>query len=168
MAVAGRDERPCSSEWGAWTACAWGKLPHWEQGPVWNFVTFRLKDALPRAVVEEIRLQRDQWLSIDDLENLTREDLVDYHRMFSQRYVKLLNEGSQSNSHPKNEICLLWGNASVLNGIAVRVWCPFRFSYSGYIDDLSGLSVCEFCVSVVVIFEIIIVVIIIVIFEIIV
>lgn len=122
------------------------------------------------AVVEEIRLQRDQWLSIDDLENLTREDLVDYHRMFSQRYVKLLNEGSQSNSHPKNEICLLWGNASVLNGIAVRVCCPFRFYFSGYIDDLSGLSVCEFCVSVV-IFEIIIfeiVVVIIFIFEIIV
>ena len=100
------------------------------------------------AVVEEIRLQREQWLSIHDLENLTREDLVDHHRMFSQRYENLLNEGSQSNSHPKNEICLLWGIASVLNGIAVRVCCPFRFSFSDYIDDLSGLSGCEFCVSV--------------------
>jgi hypothetical protein len=36
-----------------------GNLPHWEQGPVWYFVTFRLADALPRAVVEEIQQQRE-------------------------------------------------------------------------------------------------------------
>ena len=73
-----------------------GNLPHWEQVSVWYFVTFRLEDALPRAVVEAIRQKREQWLSIHNLENLTREELVEYHRMFSQRYENLLNSGSGS------------------------------------------------------------------------
>jgi len=28
-----------------------GNLPHWEQGSVWYFVTFRLADALPKKVI---------------------------------------------------------------------------------------------------------------------
>lgn len=71
-----------------------GDLPHWEQGSVWYFVTFRLTDALPRAVVEEIQQQRDQWRRTHDFKKLSVEDRAEYHRLFSERYENLLNAGS--------------------------------------------------------------------------
>lgn len=73
-----------------------GNLPHWEQGPVWYFITFRLADALPRAVVEEIQSEREQWRRTHDLLRLSREELAEYHRLFSERYERLLDAGSGS------------------------------------------------------------------------
>ena len=73
-----------------------GNLPHWEQGSVWYFVTFRLADALPRAVVEEIQHQRERWRRTHDLGNLSREELAEYHRLFSERYAQLLDAGGGS------------------------------------------------------------------------
>jgi putative transposase len=40
-----------------------GVLPHWRQADCTYFVTFRLADALPEAVVREFEYERDQWLS---------------------------------------------------------------------------------------------------------
>ncbi len=73
-----------------------GNLPHWEQGSVWYFVTFRLSDALPRAVVEEIQHQREQWRKRHDLKNLSAEQLAEYHQLFSDRYEQLLHAGGGS------------------------------------------------------------------------
>ncbi|MEY4489224.1 MAG: hypothetical protein RIQ79_1732 [Verrucomicrobiota bacterium] len=73
-----------------------GNLPHWEQGAVWYFVTFRLADALPRAVAEEIKTQRERWLYSRDLARLSRDELAEYHRLFSERYETLLDAGSGS------------------------------------------------------------------------
>ncbi|WP_414659924.1 transposase [Horticoccus sp. 23ND18S-11] len=73
-----------------------GNLPHWEQASVWYFVTFRLADALPRDVVEKIRLQRKQWRRTHDLHRLSRDDLAEYHQLFSARYEQLLHAGSGS------------------------------------------------------------------------
>lgn len=73
-----------------------GNLPHWEQGSVWYFVTFRLADALPRDVVEKIQQQREQWRRTHDLKKLTREELGEYHQLFSARYEQLLHAGSGS------------------------------------------------------------------------
>jgi type I restriction enzyme R subunit len=38
------------------------QLPHWQQGSKWYFVTWRLADALPRALIEEWRLDRANWI----------------------------------------------------------------------------------------------------------
>ncbi len=73
-----------------------GNLPHWEQGPVWYFVTFRLADALPAAVIEEMKEQREHWRKKHDLSNLSWEEQAEYHRLFSERYENLLNAGSGS------------------------------------------------------------------------
>ncbi len=73
-----------------------GHLPHWEQGSVWYFVTFRLADALPREVVEEMQQQRERWKQTHDLNHLSREELAEYYRLFSERYQNLLNAGSGS------------------------------------------------------------------------
>ncbi len=73
-----------------------GDLPHWEQGPIWYFVTYRLADALPVAVIEEMREQREHWKKKHDLSNLSSEELAEYHRLFSERYENLLNAGRGS------------------------------------------------------------------------
>jgi type I restriction enzyme R subunit len=73
-----------------------GDLPHWEQGSVWYFVTFRLADSLPQSVVEALKAEREQWKQTHDIDNLTREELAEYHRLFSDRYETLLNAGSGS------------------------------------------------------------------------
>jgi HsdR family type I site-specific deoxyribonuclease len=73
-----------------------GDLPHWEQGSVWYFVTFRLADSLPQAVVEELKDDRERWRQNHDLDNLTPSELAEYHRLFSDRYETLLNAGSGS------------------------------------------------------------------------
>ena len=71
-------------------------LPHWEQGSVWYFVTFRLADALPLAVVEKLKKERERWKQTHDLDNLSSAELAEYHRLFSDRYETLLNAGSGS------------------------------------------------------------------------
>lgn len=40
------------------------KLPHWQQGEVFQFVTFRLGDALPFSKVRRWKEQRANWLSV--------------------------------------------------------------------------------------------------------
>ena len=72
---------------------AGGNLPHWEQGNVWYFVTFRLADALPASVVLELKQQRAYWKQTHNLEALTAEELEEYHKLFSERYEKLLHAG---------------------------------------------------------------------------
>lgn len=73
-----------------------GNLPHWEQGNVWYFVTFRLADALPASVVLEIKQEREQWKQSHDLETLSSEEMAEYHKLFSERYENLLHAGSGS------------------------------------------------------------------------
>jgi type I restriction enzyme R subunit len=70
-----------------------GHLPHWEQGSVWYFVTFRLADSIPSSVVEDIKQQREAWKRVHDPKNLPREALIEYHHLFSRRYEQLLRSG---------------------------------------------------------------------------
>ena len=76
-----------------------GNLPHWEQGAVWYFITFRLADALPRAIAEELQRERDQWKEAHDRSALSRSELAEYRRLFSARYEDLL--------HACNGTCVL-------------------------------------------------------------
>lgn len=39
------------------------KLPHWQQGEVMQFVTFRLGDALPKEKVRKWIMQSKAWKS---------------------------------------------------------------------------------------------------------
>ena len=71
-----------------------GNLPHWDQGSAWYFITFRLADALPASVIDKIKQERDHWKQTHDINNLTREELAEYYRLFSDRYETLLNAGS--------------------------------------------------------------------------
>jgi hypothetical protein len=71
-----------------------GDLPHWHQDTVWYFITYRLADALPKEVVEKIKDQREQWKKTHDLDKLSKQELAEYYKLFSERYENLLNAGS--------------------------------------------------------------------------
>jgi REP element-mobilizing transposase RayT len=71
-------------------------LPHWSQGHVWYFVSFRLADSIPRQAVERIRADRAAWLEqigAADCAALTSGQRAEYHRLFSGRMEELLNAG---------------------------------------------------------------------------
>jgi REP element-mobilizing transposase RayT len=73
-----------------------GNLPHWQQGTVWYFITYRLADALPKQVVAEMAERREHWKKTHDLANLSSEELAEYYKLFSEHYENLLNAGSGS------------------------------------------------------------------------
>ena len=96
-----KQEQDAPATWDFFNPCTeidihTGDLPHWEQGSVWYFVTFRLADSLPQSVVEELKAERDHWKQTHDLDNLSPAELAEYHRLFSDRYETLLNAGSGS------------------------------------------------------------------------
>ena len=70
-----------------------GDLPHWSQGEVMQFVTFRLGDALPREKVLQWKSQseafRNTWPPPWSVE-VERE----YHQRFTMKLERWLDEGS--------------------------------------------------------------------------
>ncbi|MEK0448315.1 MAG: hypothetical protein RL088_583 [Verrucomicrobiota bacterium] len=74
-------------------------LPHWRQNGTTYFVTFRLGDSIPKAVVDAWFKERALWLrandcdSVDDVENLPEEKRRAFHRHFTAKFHKFLDEG---------------------------------------------------------------------------
>ncbi len=103
-----------------------GDLPHREQGSVWYFVTFRLADALPRAVVDKMKEERERWRRTHDIQSLSRDELAEYHRLFSERYENLLNAGNGS--------CVLREpkSADIVHG-ALRFFDGQRYALDDYV-----------------------------------
>lgn len=73
------------------------RLPHWQPAGATLFVTFRLANSLPRAVIAELRAEgerRDAALSrISDLEERRRQAYLDERRAFGQ-WDKVLDAAS--------------------------------------------------------------------------
>ncbi|MEJ5352645.1 MAG: TaqI-like C-terminal specificity domain-containing protein [Melioribacteraceae bacterium] len=70
-------------------------LPHWQQKDVWYFVTFRLNDSIPRETLEQIKREREQWLTKhkkNSNQPYSKEELKEYYRLFSERIENLLDE----------------------------------------------------------------------------
>ncbi|MDF1656430.1 MAG: transposase [Verrucomicrobiales bacterium] len=69
------------------------KLPHWQQPGATYFVTFRLADSIPQERLSEWREERELWLKRHP-EPLNSTDEIEYHRRFSGRIDKWLDEGA--------------------------------------------------------------------------
>jgi len=69
-----------------------GKLPHWQQGEVTQFVTFRLGDALPIAKVRVWKEARDNWKNHYP-EPWTEEEEKEYHEKFTALLERWLDQG---------------------------------------------------------------------------
>jgi REP element-mobilizing transposase RayT len=55
-----------------------------------------LADALPQSVTQKLKEERKNWKNSHDLDQLSPEEIAEYHRLFSERYETLLNAGSGS------------------------------------------------------------------------
>ena len=92
-----------------------GFLPHWRQTGCTYFVTFRLADSVPRAVLAEWNYERDTWLSVRGvdpktrdwkkaLETLSKEDRRLLERHFAGRLLEYLDRGHGDCVLRKSEI----------------------------------------------------------------
>jgi REP element-mobilizing transposase RayT len=68
------------------------RLPHWRQEGATYFVTFRLKDALPRAAVERLQTERDNWLRRHPEPHMS-EQLDELHELGFSQLDQELDQG---------------------------------------------------------------------------
>ena len=67
-------------------------LPHWRQGGVIYFVTFRLCDSIPQVKLDQWRYDQKRWMEIHP-PPLSDEDLAEYQRRFTARIHGWLDQG---------------------------------------------------------------------------
>ena len=68
------------------------RLPHWQQGDAWCFVTWRLGDSLPAAKLRLWDEERERWLASHPVpwDNATERE---YHIRFTLRIENWLDQG---------------------------------------------------------------------------
>ena len=71
------------------------KLPHWQQGEVMQFVTFRLGDAMPASKLRQWKEELAIWRSRYP-KPWTPEQEKDYHQRFTWKLEGWLDEGAGS------------------------------------------------------------------------
>jgi REP element-mobilizing transposase RayT len=103
-------------------------LPHWEQQGATYFVTFRLADSLPKAVLEEYEAEREAALIRARQEGaiLTDEELQRLDWLLSERIQQYLDTGAGRCSLGQPAIAALVANAlRHFNGTRYRLfaWC---------------------------------------------
>ena len=81
------------------------KLPHWQQGDVWVFVTWRLADSLPQTKLLKWKEEKEIWISLHPKpwsDDVARE----YARKFTYVMEDWLDAGAGSCtlSHPDNAL----------------------------------------------------------------
>ena len=70
-------------------------LPHWRQGGVLYFVTFRLADSLPHDKLEAFAQEKVEWLNRNP-EPQTADQQAEYHARFTNRIQNWLDAGHGS------------------------------------------------------------------------
>ncbi len=71
------------------------RLPHWQQGESWVFVTWRQGDSLPKAKLDQWKAERDAWMKHHP-EPWEEETEAEYHDRFSRQIDEWLDQGSGS------------------------------------------------------------------------
>jgi len=70
-------------------------LPHWQQGNVFVFVTWRLGDSLPQATLNQWKEEREIWLKRHP-RPWTAKTAIHFHKRFSRQIEAWLDQGSGS------------------------------------------------------------------------
>ena len=71
------------------------RLPHWQQGNVFVFVTWRLADSLPRAKLHQWKQEQESWLKRHP-RPWNKKTAIRFHKRFSRRIEDWLDQGSGS------------------------------------------------------------------------
>jgi type I restriction enzyme R subunit len=70
-------------------------LPHWQQGETWLFVTWRLADSLPEAVVRKLDEHRNGWMAAHP-KPWADEVKKEHNRLFTLAFESLLDDAHGS------------------------------------------------------------------------
>lgn len=70
-------------------------LPHWQQGEVMQFVTFRLADSMPRTLIRKWKEELVIWSKLHP-KPWTQEIKKEYHQRFTQQLELWLDQGHGS------------------------------------------------------------------------
>lgn len=74
-------------------------LPHWRQGNVTYYTTWRLADSLPQSKLAELRAERAEWFRAheirtkEDVEQLPEVQRHEYHTLFTSKVHEWLDAG---------------------------------------------------------------------------
>lgn len=71
------------------------KLPHWQQGEVMQFVTFRLADSMPASKIRQWKEELTAW-KLHNPEPWTFKQQAEYHKRFTWKIEYWLDEGHGS------------------------------------------------------------------------
>jgi len=69
-----------------------GVLPHWQQGEVMQFVTFRLADSMPHSKLRQWKEELVTWKALHP-EPWTQTEQLEYHHRFTRKLEFWLDEG---------------------------------------------------------------------------
>jgi type I restriction enzyme R subunit len=69
------------------------RLPHWQQGEAWVFVTWRLGDSLPKAKLDHWKEERDIWLKHHPMPWDEKAE-TNYHERFSRQIDEWLDQSA--------------------------------------------------------------------------
>lgn len=70
-------------------------LPHWQQGEVMQFVTFRLGDAMPASKIRQWKEEHATW-TLHHPKPWSPEQESEYHQRFTWKLERWLDEGAGS------------------------------------------------------------------------
>jgi type I restriction enzyme R subunit len=85
-------------------------LPHWQQGEAWLFVTWRLADSLPVAVVKKLDERRKLWEGAHP-KPWGVEELKEHNRLFTLAFEELLDDAHGSCALRDPALCKLVADA---------------------------------------------------------
>ena len=92
------------------------KLPHWQQGEAWVFVTWRLADSLPRAMLDEWNERRAIWLAVHPKPWDEATDM-EFQEKFGDEVDELLDAGT--------------GSCVLRNGVNAEIVCDALHHFNG-------------------------------------
>jgi len=89
------------------------RLPHWRQDGCTYFVTFRLADSLPAAILQRIEQDRMSWLKLNGnrIEDLSDAQKQEYLRLYSTALERSLDKGHGSSLLKSPEIRMIVAKA---------------------------------------------------------
>jgi REP element-mobilizing transposase RayT len=91
-----------------------GDLPHWRQGQVAYFVTFRLGDSLPQSKLKQLKADKANWIKMamhKRRDEITKQNWQTYNYLFHERIEKWLEAGYGSWVLLNKEILYIMLNA---------------------------------------------------------
>ncbi len=100
-------------------------LPLWQQDEIWQFITWRLADSIPKSILNRWKIEKEDWLRLHakPWDQLTEKE---YYNRFGARLDHWLDAGHGS--------CLLRQNVcAIIVANALKHFCGKRYEIGAFV-----------------------------------